>query len=151
MIPYFSNKFITLIKFNQFLHNIKHFYFQFSLKINIHTNNEEAFRYAARNGHLNILKYLISLHNTSSSGLPSFMIRNTHKKINIHAKDEWAFRWAAICNHLNILKFLISLHNTYGKINIHTYDDWAFRWAAFNGHLNILKYLISLQKTHKKN
>ena len=82
-----------------------------------------AFQRAAGYGHLDVLKYLISLGG-----------------VNIHAYGECAFQWAAENGQLDVLKYLMSL----GGVDIHVNDEWAFRLAANNGHLDVLKYLISL-------
>jgi ankyrin repeat protein len=101
-------------------------------KINIHAGDEWAFRLTCINGHLNIVKFLISLE-------PEY------GRIDIHARDENAFRWSCYNGHLSIVQFLLTLQPEYGRINIHTCDEFAFRSACQYGRLDIVKYLVSLQ------
>ena len=106
-------------------------------EIDIHTNDDYAFKYACKKGHLELAKWLISLE-------------LTHNKIDIHADDEYAFRWACGSGHLELAKWLVSLELTYNKINIHADGEFAFRYACENGHLELAKWLISLESTHGK-
>ena len=84
----------------------------------IHTWNDEAFRGAAENGHLEVVKYL------------------AEQGANIHTYDDCAFRWAAENGHLEVVKYLVEQ-----GADIHTENDEALRFAAENGHLEVVKYL----------
>ena len=55
-------------------------------KIDIHANNEYAFRWSCYNGNLEIVKWLLSL-------------KEEYGKIDIHADDESAFRWSCYNGH----------------------------------------------------
>jgi ankyrin repeat protein len=101
-------------------------------KIYIHANAELAFQLACWNGHLEVVKYLISLEPESG-------------RINVHALNEEAFRNACENGHLDVVKYLISLEPSHNRINIHAMYEDAFRLACENGHLPIVKYLISLE------
>lgn len=129
-----------------------------------------AFIYAACNGHLDILEYLVSvesperktnIHEANESAflyalrgnhihVTTYMIKlePTHGGINIHVDNEYIFMTLASTGSLVSLKYLISLESTHGKINIHADNEYAFRAAAEFGHIHILRYLIRLESTH---
>ena len=113
--------------------------------INIHADNEYAFRESCRNGHLEMAKWLIGL---------KLII-----KINIHAgyknsDNEYAFRWACINGHLAVAKWLVELSKKteYGLINIHervvplSNTGDIFRNTCENGQLEVAKWLLELSK-----
>jgi ankyrin repeat protein len=104
-------------------------------RINIHAYDEYAFRYACRNGHLDIVKFLLTLE-------------PDHVRIDIHTYDEHAFLYACRNGHLDVVKFLLTLEPYYGRIDIHIMDEEAFRWACYNGHLDIVKFLLTLEPDH---
>jgi ankyrin repeat protein len=105
-------------------------------RIDIHACDEWAFQLACKYGHLDVVKYLISLE-------------PDHNRINIHADDEDAFQLACYNGHLDVVKYLISLEPDHNHINIHANNEDAFRWACQNGHLDVVKYLISLEPSHE--
>jgi hypothetical protein len=74
---------------------------------------------AAKNGHLEILKYL-------------------HEEVK--APWDWdTAAWAAENGHLHILEYLVE--REYDQ-----FDEYALQWAAGNGHLDCLKYLRETAK-----
>jgi len=85
---------------------------------NIHADNDYALRWAALNGHLDIMKFLVE------------------KGANMHAYNDYALRVAAKNGHLDIVKYLVS-----ASANIHAGDDYALRLAADNGHTKVVRYL----------
>ena len=87
--------------------------------IDIHADDDWALRYAAFNGHLEVVQYLID------------------KGADIHAYDDYALRYAAINGYLEVVRYLID-----NGANIHARNDDALRCAAFNGHLEVVQYLI---------
>jgi hypothetical protein len=96
-------------------------------KIDIHAYNEHAFQHACSNGHLNIVKFLLSSE-------------ETHRHINIHADDELAFRLACENGHLPIVKYLISLEPEYG-LDICARNGYIFECSNFQiRHLLIQNY-----------
>ena len=93
--------------------------------IDIHADDEYAFRYSCAYGHLDVAKWLWSLD----------------QNIDIHADDEYAFRYSCIYGHLELAKWLWSLNQ---NINIHVDDECAFRWSCGYGHLEVAKWLIMI-------
>ena len=115
-------------------------------------NKDILLKYAAHNGHLKIVKYLIETHNcdphVNSESALRCAAHNGHLKIvkyliethncDPHVNSESALRWAAENGHLKIVKYLIETHNC----DPHVYKELALRWAAENGHLVVVQYLI---------
>jgi hypothetical protein len=97
----------------------------FEHKPNIHTRDDEAFRFACYKGHINMAQLLYGLDD----------------KPNIHALDDYAFRYACENGHINIAQWLYGLDD---KPNIHANDDEAFKCACIFGHINIAQWLVSI-------
>lgn len=76
--------------------------------------NSNAIWYAARNGYLDIVKYLVSINAPMDSAIPA----------------------AALSGYLDLVKYLVSIG---APIN-----DRAITNAAENGYLDIVKYLVSV-------
>jgi len=95
--------------------------------------NKKVFRWACKNGYLEVAKWLWQLGNEISS------------PINIHAHDEYAFRYACEKGHLEIAQWLHLLGNKLSSpIDIHAYNEHAFECACEKGHLEIAKWLYIL-------
>ena len=96
-----------------------------NLCYNIHLEGDYLLRHAAREGHLEIVKLLIS------------------KGADIHAYAECALRWSTryskTPNHMEITKILISK-----GADIHIYQDFPLRYAADTGNIYLLKYLLEI-------
>lgn len=92
-------------------------------EIDIHAENELAFRYACNNGHLDIIKWIYSL-----------------SEIDIHADNDHAFECACGNGYLGIAQWLYSL----GNVDIHTHDEVSFKRACMDGHLDVAQWLYSL-------
>ncbi len=73
---------------------------------------------ASENGHLDVVKYLISIGAKITKG---------------------ALRLASRFGHLDVVKYLVSI-----GADIHVYKDDALKWAITNKHLDVVKYLKSL-------
>ena len=82
--------------------------------------NRDVLYYAAENGHLAVIKYLVS------------------QGANIHACNENALRIASLHGYLDIVKYLIAK-----GANIHILCEAAAHNACRNGHLAIIKYLVA--------
>src|SRR5690606_34115855 len=78
-------------------------------------NPEYIVAYAASNGHLEVVKYLVGLG------------------ADIHANNEYALRWAAENGHLEMVKYLVGL-----GADIHVDNEQALRGAAESGHLEVV-------------
>ena len=125
---------------NKYISYAKSLIRRFNIKINIHTDDEDAFRWICYNGDLEMAKWLIDLG------------ENGHEKINIHIfsiffTNDNPFLWACYNDHLEMAKWLISLgENGYGQINIHMNNEKAFQFACSHKNSNIAQWLISLGK-----
>ena len=80
-----TNEFIKAIRSNNLVNAKK----QVLKGADIHARNESAIKYAAANGHLEIVKYLIE------------------QGADIHAENDWAIRYAAEYGHFEVVKFLV--------------------------------------------
>src|SRR6185369_8547242 len=81
---------------------------------------KSALCFAAKNGHINVVKYLIEKCN-----------------VNIHVSEDVALRISAKNGHLSVVKYLID-----SGADIHADNDAALRGAAENGYLHVIKYLL---------
>ena len=96
---------------------------------------------AAKFGHLEVVKYLISvgenIHACSNNHIEILHWRNDYMTIEKFTNE--GIFLAATFGHLNIVKFLISV-----GANIHAKDDYALQYSAQIGHFEVVKYLISV-------
>jgi hypothetical protein len=92
--------------------------------------NNDAIQMAAQNGHLSVVKYLMSLPG-----------------INPAADDNDAIKWAIENGHLSVVKYLIGLPKEYG-IDPTDWNNFAIKRANENGHLEVVNYLLSLPKEY---
>ena len=117
---------------------------------NILARNDVALRWASKNGHLEIVKYLVEqgadIH--TQIDVNDALIKailNGHLEVvryliehgaDIHAQNDSALRWASHNGHLEVVKHLVE-HGA----DVHAEDDHALRLASEHGHLDIVKYL----------
>jgi hypothetical protein len=94
----------------------------------VQADNHYAFRKAAENGRLEILKWL------------QFQAPNKFLAM-VQAESHEAFRSAAANGHLEILKWLQLQAADEFLAMVQADNHYAFRWAAQNGYLEILKWL----------
>ncbi len=92
-----------------------------SLGADYTANNNNAVQWASGNGHLDTVKYLVSLG------------------ADYTADNNNAVQWASLNGHLAIVKYLVSLGANYTADN-----NRAIQLASMNGHLETVKYLVSL-------
>ena len=76
---------------------------------------------AALNGHLDIVKYAVSIGG------------------NARDNDDWAVRWAAYNGHIEVVKYLVSI-----GADVSVYDNYSVCLAAANGHLEVVRYLAEI-------
>ena len=95
----------------------------------IESLNLKICEYAAKNGHLECLKYV-------------------HK--NGYQLDEWTCYFAAFNGHLECLKYAHK-NNCYNIDSILNSDNCICYLAAFNGHLECLKYMIRIINKNYRN
>jgi len=82
--------------------------------------SDDALDLAARNGHLDVIKWLHANRTEGGTG--------------------WAMDLAALNGHLDVIKWLHA-HRTEGCTKS------AINWAAINGHLDVIKWLEEHPKT----
>ena len=87
---------------------------------NVHANNNQALRNAALGGHLEVVKYLIEDHDA-----------------NVNPEHDHVLSGAVEYGHLDVVKYLVSK-----GANVHARDDYALCCAVEYGHLEVVKYLV---------
>jgi len=101
--------------------------------INIHKENEEAFRWSCECGQIEVVKWLFEIS------------KENGEIINIHANDEYAFRWSCYNGCLEIAKWLIKISKKNNEIiNIHANDEFTFRESCIIGNIEVAKWLCDL-------
>lgn len=102
------------------------------ININIHFDQDYAFRLACCNGHLNVIQWLV--------------LEDKSNRINIHSCNEFAFRNSCINGHLIIAKYLLQLgknRNMYGEIDIYCADKY-YGSAFCTKHTDVIEWLRGL-------
>lgn len=95
------------------------YYLTNKVKYDINTITS-AYQTAAVNGHLDAVKYFISLG------------------ADIHTNDHHALKWSAFGDHVNVFDYLLSL-----EPKDHYDINHIFNYSAWHGALNTVKYLLS--------
>jgi ankyrin repeat protein len=80
------------------------------------------FRWSSRDGHLKIVRSLLS-----------------NPKVNVSNGHNYAIRYASQNGHIEIVKLLLKTPG----IDPSDYHNYAIRWASYNNHYNIVKLLLS--------
>lgn len=126
---------LKIIKWLYSLSKLYHF------RIDIHWNNEVAFRECCRNGHLNMIKYLIELADSENNPVDVDATVSYHY---IRTTDS-GFSNACVSGHLNVIEwFLTFCHERNISLDIHHMDDFAFYNGCKNGHIEIIKLLLKV-------
>ena len=97
--------------------------------------NKKILRLAAKNGHLDVIKYLVDGVNKGRAS-HVFLIE---QGADIHNDDEETLRLAAEKGRLDVVKYLVEQ-----GADLHARDEEALRLAAENGHLDVVKYLVDV-------
>jgi hypothetical protein len=92
--------------------------------VDIHANNEEAFRVSCDHEKLEVARWLVSLD----------------ADVDIHVFDE-VFRFACLDGKLEVAQWLVGLTN---DVDIHADEDWAFCNACEQKKLETARWLWSV-------
>jgi hypothetical protein len=108
--------------------------------------NEWTINRAAFKGNLEMIKYCVANKCPIDCGACAWAAKNGHLEVLKYLREEgkapWdstTARWAALNGHLHILEYLV-------ERKYHRYDERACYYAAVNGHLDCLKYLRETAK-----
>ena len=104
----------------------------YDLGINIHARNDEAFRLACKNAHIEIVKLLLNIGN-----------------IDIHAENEYAFRYVCLNGHIEIVKLLLSIDKLTSFNLPSDIDPLLHKQIALYRPLKTLIAIRSFQRTKK--
>ena len=99
---------------------------------------------ACREGHLDIVKYLL----TSPDLIKSLNIDGVEYKFgqaDIHADNDEGVNLACYYGHLEIIKYLLPSKDLKDHADIHADSDDGFILACANNNLDIVKYLLNLE------
>ena len=93
-------------------------------------NDNLAIQIASFHGHLEVVKYLLTLCTTKDI------------KVDPTAMDNFAIRWASSNGHLEVVKYLVTLRTAKDmKVDPTADNNFAIRLASQKGHLEVVKYL----------
>ena len=92
-----------------------------SIGADLTVGNNRAVRYASRNGHLDVVKYLVSVG------------------ANPTDDNNYAVQYASQNGHLDVVRYLVSV-----GADCTARDNCAILYASRNGHLDVVQYLVSV-------
>jgi hypothetical protein len=101
----------------------------------IKASEYRAFRYAAKHGHLDVVKYFLGIDGVDLDAM-------------ISAREYGAFRFAAKYGYHHVVEYFLSRDGADVEALISAHDDYAFRFAAKHGHLDVVKCLVDQAGTH---
>ncbi|BCS82591.1 ankyrin repeat protein [Cotonvirus japonicus] len=157
LLPDYHDVFIYAVQ-NNYIDIIKHIIYLKKINPNIvdfiYINLDNGIYEASKIGHIEIIKYLISLGEKDNSkhikcSCNRSIVKAAKKgyldivkyfisiDVDINYKNQAVFRKSAKKGHLDIVKYLVEL-----GVDIQIYNNDAIKFAAFNGHLNIVKFLV---------
>ena len=148
----YSKQFVNLCRHGKFT-KAKEFYQDNADKVDIHANNEEAFRSSCKYGNVKFAKWLIEIskmninplheQNRQTYEYTSLPTTEYIRPINIHANNEEGFIWCCKYGHLEMAKWLYNLgfQKNEKRINIHACEEYAFYSAFNNSHKHIIEWL----------
>ena len=87
--------------------------------VDVTAGNDCAIGWASENGHLDVVRYLVS------------------QGASVSADNDYAIRWARQNGHLEVVKYLME-HGA----SITACDNYAIKLASENGHLEVVKWLV---------
>ena len=118
--------------------------------VEIHPHGDTAVGWAAENGHLNVVIYLVEEQNADLRKDEDFALRwasgagyldvvkyLVEQGANIHEREDGALRQASEQGSLEVVKYLLTM-----GANVHAQEDRSLRTASMKGHLEIVKYLV---------
>ena len=89
-------------------------------KFDIHADDDYAFRWSSENGHLKIVKFLVSMGS------------------DIHARKDYALALSSYNGHIEVVEFLVEI-----GVDVDTLSgDYALKAASKNGHIEVVKFLV---------
>lgn len=91
-------------------------------EFDVHAHDEVGLHWAARHGHLHIVKFFVEECNS-----------------DMHTDDESAFFFAAQNGHLDVVKYWVEEHQT----SVHSENEVVLRCAAREKSANTVEYLIN--------
>lgn len=113
-----NDEFVSVVSFGGYLDLLKWSY-EINPYLNFKANDSEALRFAAKNGHYDVVVYLCA------------------KGAQASDQDWFAFRWACVGGYLKIAKYLVD----YFDVDVYVLNNFAFREACAGGHLEVAKWL----------
>ena len=94
----------------------------------LQTELDKQFCTACGNGHLNVVKYLLT---------------SPTNPANIHFSNDLALQEACLHGHLEVVKYLLTSSELEEHAHINANSDIALKNACHRGHLDIVQYLLT--------
>ena len=91
--------------------------------------DNRAIRWASYNGHIEVVKLLL-----------------TDKRVDPSAQDNFAIRWASGNGHTGVVRLLLTDKRVYPSAG----DNLAIKWASENGHTEVVKLLLTDKRVREK-
>ncbi len=98
-------------------------------QVDVHGNDEDAFKWACRNGYIEIAKWLVQDH-----------------QVDVHIDYEKAFRWAQNNGQIKITNWLIEDH----QVDEHATDKMLFKIACQAENIPVIKMCVEKYRNSGK-